>query len=92
MSNKVKTGIFIAGFTAFTLAALYPVVVYPKLHPEVYSKYEYKVCKLSEMFHHSQNISFISVLIKAYSSYRFLYSPYIYYAFPYRRFIANFRS
>ena len=38
MSNKVKTGIFIAGFTAFTLAALYPVVVYPKLHPEVYSK------------------------------------------------------
>ena len=38
MSNKVKTGIFIAGFTAFTLAALYPVIVYPKLHPEVYSK------------------------------------------------------
>ena len=39
MSNKVKTGLFIAGFTAFTLAALYPVVVYPKLHPEVYSMY-----------------------------------------------------
>jgi len=38
MSNKVKTGIFIAGFTAFTLAALYPVVVYPKLHPEVYKE------------------------------------------------------
>ena len=41
MSNKVKTGIFIAGFTAFTLAALYPVVVFPKLHPEVYSKSRY---------------------------------------------------
>lgn len=38
MSNKVKTGIFIAGFTAFTLAALYPVVVFPKLHPEVYKE------------------------------------------------------
>lgn len=38
MSHKVKTGVFIAGFTALTLAALYPIVVYPKLHPEVYSK------------------------------------------------------
>lgn len=36
MSHKVRTGVFIAGFTALTLAALYPIVVYPKLHPEVY--------------------------------------------------------
>jgi len=36
MSNKLKTAIFIGGFAVFTLAALYPVVVYPKLHPEVY--------------------------------------------------------
>lgn len=39
MSNKVKTGIFIGGFVAFTLAALYPAVIYPKLHPEVFRKY-----------------------------------------------------
>ena len=39
MSNKMKTAIFIGGFTVFTLGALYPVVVYPKLHPEVFSEY-----------------------------------------------------
>lgn len=39
MSNKVKTAIFIGGFAVFTLGALYPVVVYPKLHPEVYREY-----------------------------------------------------
>lgn len=39
MSNKIKTAIFIGGFTVLTLGALYPVVVYPKLHPEVYSEY-----------------------------------------------------
>lgn len=38
MSNKMKTAIFIGGFAVFTLGALYPIVVYPKLHPEVYSK------------------------------------------------------
>lgn len=38
MSNKVKTGIFIGGFVAFTLAALYPAVIYPKLHPEVFQQ------------------------------------------------------
>lgn len=38
MSNKMKTAIFIGGFTVFTLGALYPIVVYPKLHPEVYKQ------------------------------------------------------
>ena len=38
MSNKVKTAIFIGGCAVFTLGALYPIVVYPKLHPEVYSE------------------------------------------------------
>ncbi|KAL9973124.1 hypothetical protein ACROYT_G019540 [Oculina patagonica] len=38
MSNKVKSAIFIGGFVTFTLAALYPVYVYPKLHPEVFQQ------------------------------------------------------
>lgn len=39
MSNKVKTAVFIGGFVTFTIAALFPVAVYPKLHPEVYRKF-----------------------------------------------------
>lgn len=56
MSHKVRTGVFIAGFTALTLAALYPIVVYPKLHPEVYSKSIYlhlftSVCSINSLRH-----------------------------------------
>ena len=38
MSSKVKTAVFIGGFVTFTLAALFPVTVYPRLYPEVYRK------------------------------------------------------
>ena len=49
MSNKVKTAVFIGGFVTFTIAALFPVAVYPKLHPEVYRKFTLKFifCRLS---------------------------------------------
>ena len=35
--SKLKTGLFIGGFVAFTAAAMIPVFVYPRLRPEVYS-------------------------------------------------------
>ena len=47
MSNKVKTAVFIGGFVVFTLAALYPVVVYPKLHPEVFREYSISIFLLN---------------------------------------------
>jgi len=39
MSSKVKSALVIGGIVVITAAALFPIVVYPKLHPEVYSKY-----------------------------------------------------
>ncbi|KXJ22458.1 Small integral membrane protein 20 [Exaiptasia diaphana] len=36
MSSKVKSTLVIGGIVAITAAALFPIVIYPKLYPEVY--------------------------------------------------------
>lgn len=49
--SKLKTGLFIGGFVAFTAAAMVPVFVYPRLHPEVYSTCQLKLFFVKECEH-----------------------------------------